>query len=246
MEYLKNFVKQSPLLFSAYKSFSDFYRRLCVWMKIDKYLRPGLNDLDNKLSKYIGYKDGYFIEVGANDGYSQSNTFYLEKVLGWEGLLVEPIPELYSQCRKERKKSSVYNFALVSSEFSEKEILIDYAGLQSVVVGAMGGEELRLGHIEKGLSSQNIKSGYSVSVPTITLEALLQRESFREQNEIDFFSLDVEGYEVEVLKGLNLDKYRPKYILVETRQFEIVERMLRKYYLLKEKMSYHDYLFVRS
>ena len=51
--------------------------------------RPALNDLDRKLEKYLNYRDGYFIECGANDGYSQSNTYFLEKKLNWRGLLVE-------------------------------------------------------------------------------------------------------------------------------------------------------------
>ena len=45
----------------------------------DINLKPALNGLDNKLEGYLNYKNGFFIEAGANDGYSQSNTNYLEK-----------------------------------------------------------------------------------------------------------------------------------------------------------------------
>ena len=64
---------------------------------------------------------------------------------------------------------------------------------------------------------------------------------------IDFFSLDVEGYELNVLEGLNLTKYRPGYILVEARFFEEVNDFLEMHqYKLVEKMSYHDYLYKKS
>ena len=46
-----------------------------------KYLRGGrfaLNDLDRKLEKYLDYQNGFFVELGANDGFTQSNTLFLE------------------------------------------------------------------------------------------------------------------------------------------------------------------------
>jgi hypothetical protein len=47
-----------------------------------RYSRPALNDLDNKLNRYLTRRHGVFIEAGANDGSTQSNTCYLEKFLG--------------------------------------------------------------------------------------------------------------------------------------------------------------------
>ena len=56
-----------------------------------KYSKPSYSDLDNKLAKYLNFRGGFFIEVGANDGYSMSNTYYLEKILGWQGVLIEAV-----------------------------------------------------------------------------------------------------------------------------------------------------------
>src|SRR4051812_36881077 len=44
-----------------------------------------LYDMDRKLAKYLDFRGGTFIEAGANDGIAQSNTYYLEKHLGWTG-----------------------------------------------------------------------------------------------------------------------------------------------------------------
>ena len=46
--------------------------------------------LDKKMLKYINYKNGFYIEIGAHDGIINSNTYYYEKNLNWRGVLVEP------------------------------------------------------------------------------------------------------------------------------------------------------------
>jgi FkbM family methyltransferase len=206
-----------------------------------KYSKPSLNDLDNKLAKYLNFKDGFFIEVGANNGYSQSNTYYLEKMLGWQGVLIEAIPELYEMCRRQRRKAHVYNCALVAKDYGESAIEIHFANLMSVVEGSRKNYEAQAKHIADGLRVQNLAESYTVRVPARTLESIL--DEFSHPLKIDFFSLDVEGYELNVLKGLNLEKYRPKYILVEATFFDEVNSFLADRYELIEKMSYHDYLY---
>ena len=57
--------------------------------------------------------NGRFVEIGARDGIKNSFTLYLEKALGWKGLLIEPWPHLFYKCRKTRKQSQVLNVAVV-------------------------------------------------------------------------------------------------------------------------------------
>ena len=204
--------------------------------------RPSLNDLDKKLERYLNFNNGFFIEVGANDGYSQSNTYFLEKERNWKGLLVEGIPELYKKCKNIRSKSVVKNYALVSNEFPYKSITMHFANLMSVVEGSLKKEDQEK-YIKKGLEIQGLDRSYSISVPVCTLEAILDQIP-NTQHCIDFFSLDVEGYELNVLKGLNLSKYRPRYILVEAIFFDEVNSFLIKNnYEMIEKLSNHDFLF---
>ncbi len=56
-------------------------------------------------------RTGFFIEAGAHDGVSLSNTFFLESV-GWTGLLVEAHPELFDKCKRSRPRSQVVHAAL--------------------------------------------------------------------------------------------------------------------------------------
>lgn len=212
-----------------------YRRRIYEFFGNPKHSKPALNDLDDKLAKYLNYKNGFFIEVGANDGYSQSNTYYLEKILGWRGILVEAIPGLYEKCIKERKKATCYNFALVENDFAEHSVIMYFAGLMSSIKDCCVGSSYTPPH--------NSEASYAVSVPVRTLESILD-EIISCPFEIDFFSLDVEGYELNVLRGIDLSKYKPKYILVETKRPDQVDRFLRdKKYSLCEQLTCHDYLY---
>mgnify|MGYP005637296761 CR=1 FL=1 len=218
--------------------------RLLIQIKktILKKRRPDLDDLSNKLDKFLDFDNGFFIEAGANDGYTQSNTYFLEKEKDWNGLLVEGMPELYNKCVKERPNSIVKNFALVSDDYDEENVTMHYADLMSVVNGSLKSKLAQEQHIERGLNLQYLDHSYSVDVPAKTLEAVL--DTIPDLPSIDFLSLDVEGYELNVLKGLNLSKYRPKYILVEARFFKEVDELLSENdYKLIKKMSKHDYLY---
>ena len=114
-----------------------FRRNIYEFFGSPKYSRPALHELDRKLEKYLDFKNGFFIEVGGNDGYTQSNTYYLERILGWRGILVEGIPNLYEKCKRTRKQSSVYNSALVSPDFTDDFVEMHYANLMSVVEGSL-------------------------------------------------------------------------------------------------------------
>lgn len=137
----------------------------------------------------------------------------------------------------------MYNYALVGKDFDNDYIEMEFANLMSVV------SKTRLNkkeHIKKGLECQNIKESYTTKVPTITLQKLLDENKIKE---IDFFSLDVEGFELEVLKGVNFDKIKINYILIEVQQKKYkdeIERYLGEEYFLIEKLTNHDYLYKKN
>lgn len=216
-----------------------------ILAKIHKPSHPGLDGLDRKLARHLPDKIGFFIEAGANDGYSQSNTFFLEKVLGWRGILIEGIPELYEKCKKIRGNSLIYNYALVAPDYPSSTVRMHFAGLMSVVDGAFKNQTEEAKHLAEGIAIQHLPKSYSVEVPTRTLTSIL--DEHKGLPFIDLFSLDVEGYELNVLRGLDLSRYRPKLILVETWCFDEVNNyLLKNDFFLLERLSHHDYLFKDS
>ena len=81
-----------------------------------------------------------------------------------------------------------------------------------------------------------------IAAPAITLMQVLRQSGAPQK--LGFLSLDVEGAEIEVLKGLDMASYRFNWILVESRDFRVVEKYLSENgYQFIGKLSHHDYLF---
>ncbi|WP_132952709.1 FkbM family methyltransferase [Rhodovulum bhavnagarense] len=201
----------------------------------------GLNGLDKKLLKHIGFRNGVFAEAGANNGIRQSNTAYLEFYRGWTGLLVEPIPELAQQCRINRPKSRVEEYALTSLSSSGAPVEMIYCNLMSIVKGARGGDTADEAHIAAGmkfLAGDDAPRHYSV--PTASLDMLFRLSGI---SRVDLLSLDVEGYEAQALAGLDFDRVAPRWILVEANDPQEIENVLAARYELVDHLSHHDRLY---
>ena len=202
-----------------------------------------LNELDFKLAKYLNFKRGFFIEAGANNGLSQSNTLYFEKYMNWKGLLIEPIPELFQKCKVNRKNNLVENCALVPFEYKESHIEMRYCNLMSLVKGAMKTTEEELNHVIKGCKLQRTIETiepYEVKVPAKTLTSILDRYHI---SQIDLLSLDVEGYELNALQGINFQRHRPKWMLIESRYRKEIDNFLKPFYEVVVELSHHDVLY---
>lgn len=222
------------------KQLQDLRRTLHESIGSDRYSRPGLNDLDNKLSKYLNFRNGVFIEAGGNDGFTQSNTYRLEKTKGWTGVLVEGIPELYEKARRRRSRSKVFNNALVPFGSEGTEVEMVYGNLMSIVVGAMGTTDADEDHIRKSREHEPAQQPYRVKVPGRTLSSIIDEAGLQK---IDFFSLDVEGFEAPVLRGIDFKRHRPTLILVEARFPAQIDEILGSYYEVIDHPTKMDVLY---
>ncbi|WP_343583155.1 FkbM family methyltransferase [Herbaspirillum sp.] len=203
-----------------------------------------LNQLDRKLEKYVDYDNGYFVELGANDGVTQSNSLYFEKYRNWRGLLVEPAPQNYLKCRKNRSSSdSIYCAACVSFDYDKEFVRIAYSNLMSTPVNLESDIQDPRAHAQQG--NRFLSHGETIfefGAVARTLNSLLL--DAKAPKIIDFLSLDVEGAELEVLKGVDHEAFRFKYLLVECRDFSRLDSYLTSHgYQFVKKLSGQDYLF---
>ena len=139
-------------------------------------------------------KNGFYIEAGASSAVDQSNTYLLEKN-GWTGLLIEPRIDHNDEYKIFRPNSIVENYALVEKKITSKTISF---GLD--------------GHMSGSCPVHVSTKQTIIEVPCCTLDFLLKKHNRRE---VDFFSLDVEGYEHQVLDGIDFDYCKFNIILIE-------------------------------
>ena len=188
----------------------EHLRRALEFVGISRYSRLGKYNLDFILEAYLPTK-GVFLEVGAIDGLYASNTYYLERMRGWSGILIEPVPYFFRECVRHRKKSKVFNCALVSSDYKHPTVPMVFASCGETAVKSTtspDGEK----RSDKNKQRATEHGRYEFDAPARTLTSVLEEAGV---SEIDFFSLDVEGYEIQVLSGLDMVRFRPKWLLVE-------------------------------
>jgi FkbM family methyltransferase len=211
----------------------------------DRLSRPALHGLEDKLDRIISKRGGFFVEAGANDGFTQSNTYWLERFRGWRGLLIEPMPTLAREARLERPATPVVHCALVPADFAGETIEMRFGDLLSTVRGAGS----PTGEDEEAWTRRGVALGwrdpYVAAVPARTLSSVLDEAG---APEIDLLSLDVEGFEADVLRGLDLDRHAPRWLCVEVhpeRGRQPVEEVLGDRFVFHEVLSPIDVLYRR-
>lgn len=132
---------------------------------------------------------GFFIDVGAFDGVDMSNTYLFEQQ-GWRGICFEPNPATFDRLKENRRC-----------------ILINCAVGEKISDGVPYETSTQVTALAKR-SPHDILS----KVPLTTLDYALEHLGI---NHVDYISIDVEGWEVQVLHGFAITKYNPKLVIVE-------------------------------
>lgn len=187
---------------------------------------------DRILDEIFGHRsNGDCVEVGANDGITDSMTYHFE-LIGWKCLLVEPIPDLARKI-SEKRNCIVKNYAASSTEgeasFTIAEEALGMSGLE--LTRDQRKQIARAGGILK-----------EIKVRKKPLDAILEESNF---GKIDFISIDVEGHELEVLKGFSIERYQPRILLIEDNSNQtdptVQNYMKSKGYIIVKRTGVNDW-----
>lgn len=189
---------------------------------------------------------GVFVEAGANDGIRQSNTLKLESELQWKGLLVEPSPVAFAELVINRPRAICLSVALVGrtvhggtvkGAFRDGQLTgtLDSSLLSRAPDLPASVWQRAIGFVRRTLHMRPKVS--LVEVPARTLDSCLAEVGLER---VDFLSLDVEGYELEVLLGLDLSRIRPALIALELRAsaaWQLLQWIYANDYVIVERLS---------
>lgn len=178
------------------------------WRTIKDHSAPELRE---HIAELLPFDQGFYVEIGANDGRSFSNTYVLEKTRNWSGILVEPILHKLFESRNYRdsnKNKFIYG-ACVEHGYSEPNVKMYFSNLMTT------------SDFGKSIDWANAGSGFLQEgeevlpfwAPSVILSDVLRQHRI---SKVDFLSIDVEGAELSVLKGINFDECEINLILIET------------------------------
>lgn len=146
-------------------------------------------------------KDGTYIELGAYDGSTESNTHFFDKCLGWKGLLIEGNPENYNKVIQNRPFAHKMSFApSCSAAYEQENHTVPFYRYPMTNVGMVG-------------SAKTYEGRPTVDVPCGPLAPAL-KDIFGGKP-ILFFSLDVEGAEKMVLDTIDFKKVTIYVLMIE-------------------------------
>lgn len=159
---------------------------------------------------FFAGRQGFYVDVGANDPVLDSQSQHLEAV-GWTGLLVEPDPDCCDLLRDSRT-GVVIQMACSSPENAGKKMLLHRAGPHSTLED----KPIALGAVVRS----------TVAVQCETLDTILQNH--HTPVGFDLLSIDIEGHELTALTGFNFGKWRPQLVLIEDHVTHLDKHRLMK------------------
>ena len=209
--------------------YNNFHGEIQQGKYIDEVLREYFPNYEYK---------GVFLDIGAYEPINISNSYHFEKN-NWDVYCFEANTLLIDDLKKMRK--NVFNYAIYDENKNDVNFFIVKAGY--------GGGSGMAGISAVELSPQYLQSYYyggeiiKINVEQKTINNILENEIKLIRNEIDIISIDVEGGELKVLKGIDLNKYKVKIFVIENlfNNPEIYEYLKKYNYILDKKIDYNEY-----
>tara|TARA_B100001540_G_scaffold257944_1_gene235833 strand:+ start:407 stop:1144 length:738 start_codon:yes stop_codon:yes gene_type:complete len=238
----KNFIK-SIFSYNLWHLLISNYQSL-KFLLLKRYSARG--NIDKSLIDIINKRNGFYLEVGAYNGISESVSLRFEKELKWSGLLIEPNPLHFKYLKKNRSNNICLNFICLSKEYLNKKLYIKNLNLMSHIVDDKNKiyfKDYPIERINLLAKEANLGNFKSYECKIEMLENIFEKFNI---NIIDLAIIDVEGSELELLKGINFEKIKINYFCIESYNFEKLNQfMINKNYEFLKKLHREDYVFKR-
>lgn len=186
-------------------------------------------------------KDGFFLDIGAHDGMSFSNTYFFEKDLGWKGICFEPLPHLFAKL-KECRDCVCINACVSSQEGTVPFLHLDSCDeMLSGMCGTYDGRQLQI--VMNDIASLGGECKV-LQLPSVNINKVLKEHQV---THVDFLSLDTEGSELEILKSIDFSQVTIDVITVENNFSEshVQEFLEARGYMLITRLHVDD-VYIRS
>ncbi|MDY7393691.1 FkbM family methyltransferase [Aureibaculum sp. 2210JD6-5] len=217
------------------------------------FYRPKKGSISEFIHEYsLSKGDSFFvIQIGANDGINNDPIHKFIKRDSWKGVLLEPQSYVHkqylSQVYKKNKGIHTLNAAISSENGSQKLYKIGFCDMR----WATGLASFQRESLEKAFSSGQVEGNcrkYNVEIPTadeqivtedimtISPETLIEKYKI---SKIDLLQIDTEGYDYEVIKIFNIEKFKPKVVIFENKHLsekdlkECCEHFIKNSYAVK-------------
>lgn len=250
IQYLIKYYLKSPSENPYNLSKDPFYKQTNNLYTLDSIHNIVKSVFQNKTS-------GFFIEAGALDGEFLSNTLWLEKEMNWSGLLVEPNPYSYKELIKKNRKAWTSNSCLSTKPYPRKAIFVDVSKSKDLLMTRKWiykGSSYELGYsLEKNDSFREYFAKSSSSYFKAQCFPVISYLLALNQTSIDFFSLDTQSSEWDILKNFPFDKIKVTLMVIERSgnrippiDQEFKDYFTKKGFVLIGCLGEPDYIFLNK
>lgn len=184
--------------------------------------------LKNYFNKKVN--DGFYIELGAVDGKTYSNTYFLENLFNYKGILIEAQPHMFNMLKINRPNNILINKAITTSKEPVKF-------LGDTPCGGI------LEHMTDTFKNSWHRNQKYYTVETEQLDKLCIENNIKY---VDFLSLDVEGGELDVLQTIDFSNVEYYVICIELDNHNIIKNEKCREILKKNNFTFHKKLFINE
>ena len=183
-------------------------------------------------------QNGFFLDIGAHDGISFSNSYFFEKYRNWNGICIEPNPVVFERLKVNR--NCILENCCISYE-EGNVIFRKVSGCGEMLSGILDFfDEEHIERINKEIRLHG-ESYQDISVKSKNINQILEDNQIYN---IDYCSIDTEGAELEIIKSLDFEKYNIAAFSIEGNNKEVTLYLENKGY--KCIISENDNFYVKK